>query len=157
MWRSVLMLFCRSEPRPDAVLLVRDLDGYAERLAGIDQIRAGYPWPFALVVATPQPEIEAWEITGHVPRSDAERQRLAAMSAQISFDPTTRSHRLTSHPNDAMTDAKRVLAGLGLDDEGRARCLDDHARLRQRGQGNHLAAFLDEIEARLVPLFGGAR
>ena len=76
MWRSVLMLFCRSEPRPDAVLLVRDLDGYADRRAGIEQVRAGFSWPFVVLAATPQPEIEAY------------LHRVVAMGGGIVMPPT---------------------------------------------------------------------
>ena len=44
----------------------------------------------------------------------------------LSFDPTTQSHRLTSHPNEAATDAKRVLHQLTEDDREReGRCLAD--------------------------------
>ena len=31
MWRKVLMLLCHADPRPDLVVLVRDLDGYPDR------------------------------------------------------------------------------------------------------------------------------
>ena len=41
MWRKVLLRFCHAEPRPQAVVLARDLDGYPERRAGMEQVRSG--------------------------------------------------------------------------------------------------------------------
>ena len=102
-------------------------------------------------MATPQPEVEAWHVSGFVP-DVAEQKRLEALRGELSFDPTTQSERLTSHPNDAPRDAKRVLARLcGADRERQERCLCDRALLRQRGQHNGLAAFLDEVDERIVP------
>jgi hypothetical protein len=117
MWRNVLMLFLRAEPRPDIVVLARDLDGYPDRSAGIDQVRNGLSWPFQIVAATPEPEIEGWMVCGFVPQDDDERARLEQMRRELSFDPTLQSHRLTSHPNHAPTDAKRVLSRLCHDRE----------------------------------------
>jgi len=152
MWRRALMLLCDREPRPDVVVLARDLDGYPERREGIDQVVANLPWPFKITVAAPQPEIEAWFVSGFVPTDAAEKQRLADLSRDLSFDPTLRSERLTSHPNDATTDAKRVLSRLCGDAvERRERCLDDRALLRQRGAANGLSAFLAEVDMHIVP------
>lgn len=157
MWRNVLSLFSRLQPRPEVVVLAHDLDGYAERRAGMEQVRQHVPWPFEVVLATPQPEIEAWLVAGFEPAADDERARLDALRSELSFNPTTASHRLTSHPNDASTDAKRVLAKLVDDDDERGMaCLDDRERLRARGTNNGLAAFLDEVEQRIVPRFGGS-
>src|SRR4051812_43698278 len=112
MWRKVLLLFCHRDPRPDIVVLARDLDGYTDRRDGIEQVCTGLSWPFAIVAATPEPEIEGWIVSGFVPRHDAEQLRLEQLRGELSFDPAIHSHRLTSHPNDASTDAKRVLSRL---------------------------------------------
>lgn len=158
MWRNVLLLFSHLEPRPEIVVIVRDLDGYPERRRGIEQVLRGYEWPFQVVVATPEPEIEAWLIAGFVPQDERERACLKELRRELSFDPTTESHRLTSHPNDALTDAKRVLRTLCRGDEGRwAPCLADEARLRSRGALNGLTDFLDEVDRRIVPRFGAGR
>jgi hypothetical protein len=155
MWRRVLLHFCHVEPRPNLVILVRDLDGYPERWGGLTQVRNGLTWPFAIVVAAPQPEIEAWRVAGFVPNDVRERRELDALKRDLSFDPTTESHRLTSHPNDVATDAKRVLERLcGNDRERRDACLAVHSRLYERGCKNGLAPFLDEIDQCVVPLFG---
>ncbi|HRG95111.1 MAG TPA: hypothetical protein PLR99_02610 [Polyangiaceae bacterium] len=157
MWRAVLMLFCTVEPTPDVVVLARDMDGY-ERREGLDQVRNGIGWPFSIAFAAPEPETEAWLVSGFIPRDDTERAALSALRSELSFDPSTESHRLTSHPNDATTDAKRVLRRLTGDDaERRAACLTNRDVLRARGAKNGLARFLDEIEEHVVPVFGRRR
>ncbi len=155
MWRRVLLRFGHAKPRPELVILVRDMDGYPERLSGLTQVRDGLSWPFKVVVAAPQPEVEAWRVAGFVPSGERERTELDAVRRNLSFDPTKESHRLTSHPNDMARDAKRVLALLcGNDTVRRDDCLKDHSRLLERGSKNGLAAFLHEIDEHIVPLFG---
>ena len=153
MWRKVLLLFLR-EPRPDAVVLARDMDGYLRRRAGMSQVRDGIPWPFKVVIAAAEPEVEAWLVAGFVANGPDEEERLKDVRKVLSFDPTTQSHRLTSHPNDAPTDAKRVLFALCQDDEDRiAACLADRRLLAERGANNGLNQLLDEIEQQIVPIF----
>ncbi|HEU4412870.1 MAG TPA: hypothetical protein VFS43_46950 [Polyangiaceae bacterium] len=158
MWRRVLFSFCHTEPRPEVVILARDLDGYPKRAEGIKQVREGIRWPFRIVVAAAQPEIEAWRACGFTPADERERERLEALRRELSFDPTTQSHRLTSHPNDAPTDAKRVLTRLcdGAPERVDA-CLKDLAALRTRGRLNGAADFLGEIDEHIVPLFSSPR
>lgn len=154
MWRKVLLLFYHCEPRPDVVLLVRDMDGYRDRRDGMEQVRNDLPWPFPVVIAAPEPEIEAWHVAGFVPADAKERNALKGLRQRLSFDPALQSHRLTSHPNDAATDAKRVLDALCGDDlDRRRRCLADLGLLRQRGIANGASAFLDEVEKRVIPAF----
>jgi hypothetical protein len=155
MWRKVLLLFCHCEPRPEAVLLVRDMDGYDDRRRGMEQVRDGIEWPFDIAVAAPQPEIEAWHVSGFVPTNATEHGALEELRRTLSFDPTFESQRLTSRPNDALSDAKRVLRALCGDDHDRRRsCFADPHVLRQRGANNGLNDFLEEIEERLVPMLG---
>lgn len=155
MWRKVLLLFCHRDPRPDVVLLVRDMDGYRDRMKGMKQARDGFEWPFAVVIAAPEPEIEAWHVAGFEAVSTKEREMLEALRRSLAFDPTLEPHRLTSHPNDAATDAKRVLAALcGGNRDRRRSCLADANLLRQRGASNGLTEFLEEVAARVVPLLG---
>ena len=154
MWRRVLLLFCHSKPRPDVVVLVRDMDGYPGRLDGMSQVRDALQWPFKVALATPEPEVEAWRVAGFEAQNPAEANRLAELRKELSFDPPTQSHRLTSHPNDAATDAKRVLERLCEGHLNREdACLADRDVLRQRGAHNGAAAFLDEIDQHIVPLF----
>lgn len=154
LWRDVLTWFRSLKPCPEVVLLVRDLDGASRKRAGILQVRDLMAWPFVVVVATPEPEIEAWVVAGFEPRDDDETAALRSVAAELSFDPTHEPHRLTAHPNDAPRDAKRVLSRLSGDHRDRElECLDDHARLRRRGAATYLPEFLDEVEQRLVPHF----
>lgn len=151
MWRNVLMLFHQLDPRPDVVLLVRDLDGYQKRKQGLDQVRHGFRWDFAVVAATPQPEIEAWYVAGFDPQDGAEERRLGGLRKKLSFDPTKESHRLTARPNNAVTDAKVVLEELCAGDpERELACLDDLSCLRERGRENGLCAFLGEVDEVIV-------
>lgn len=155
MWRRVLLLFCHRDPRPDVVLLVRDMDGYRDRIKGMKQARDGFDWPFSVVIAAPEPEIEAWHVTGFDPVSTKERETLEELRISLSFDPTLEPHRLTSHPNDAVTDAKLVLAALcDGDRDRRLLCIANPSQLRERGAFNGLTEFLAEVDARIVPLLG---
>lgn len=156
MWRKVLAQLVTQRPRPTAVVLVRDLDGRDERREGMEQVRSKLPWPpdMPIVLATPEPEMEAWVISGFVAEDDKERGELERLRQELSFDPTTESHRLTSHPNDASTDAKRVLVALSQGDAAREnRCMADRARLENRGASNHCSVFLAEVRQKIVPRF----
>lgn len=154
MWRKVLLLFCHREPRPDIVVLARDLDGYPDRRDGLEQVCTGLSWPFAIIAATPEPEIEGWIVSGFVPRDEAEQLRLEQLRGELSFDPALHSHRLTSHPNGASTDAKRVLSRLCNGDPEREHACLVRDVLRQRGADNGARAFLDEVDQRVLPVFG---
>lgn len=154
MWRKVLLLFCHAQPRPDLVVLIRDLDGHADRRYGMEQVRDRLPWPFPIVIATPQPEIESWLVSGFMAKNASERIRLDEVHRELSFDPTIESHRLTSHPNTATRDAKRILARLSESDREREiYCLVSRDVLYARGEHNGARSFLDEVEQRLVPSF----
>jgi hypothetical protein len=111
-------------------------------------------WPFPIVVAAPDPEIEAWIVSGFVPGNEDERARLELVRRDLSFDPTLQSHLLTSHPNDAVTDAKRVLSRLCEDDCDREDACLEHGILHERGEDNGARAFLDDVKARVLPIFG---
>lgn len=154
MWRKILLLFCHRDPRPDAVLLLRDLDGYPSRLEGMQQAARELEWPFPIAIGAAQPEVEAWWVSGFTPELPREHSALQALTRELSFDPTRESQRLTSHPNDAPTDAKRVLSRLCGDDPERLdRCLQDRPLLRQRGLHNGLTRSLDELDRHIVPAF----
>lgn len=153
MWRRVLDHFSAIDPRPEVVVLARDSDGQARR-ASIIQVRDGILWPFQVVMAVAIPEVEAWYVSGFEPESPEEKARLERLTQDLSFNPTTQSHRLTSHPNDSMRDAKRVLKELCGTDEARQRtCLLDERRLHNRGKKNGMSEFLDEVAERIVPIF----
>jgi hypothetical protein len=154
LWRKVLLLFCHRDPRPEIVVLARDLDGHPDRRDGIDQVCSGLAWPFAIVAATPEPEIEGWIVSGFTPRGDDERTRLEHLRRELSFDPTVHSHRLTSHPNHVPTDAKRVLSHLCQDDGEREHACLERSVLHERGEHNGARSFLDDVDRRVLPAFG---
>src|SRR5262249_16761363 len=116
LWRRVLILFAVPKPPPDALIVVRDPVGNFTRLEGLDQalaIHAACP----VIVATPHQEAEAWFLAGFIPQGDAEESRLRACTAELGFSPPEEPHRLTAHPNQARTDAKRVLRVLLFDED----------------------------------------
>ncbi len=151
---QVLWRFQERAPPPDIVVLVRDLDGNPARCDGIEQVCQGLPWSFSVIAATPEPEIEAWLISGFVPVTHDEHTRLEQVRHDLSFDPTLQSHRLTSHPNDARTDAKRVLKQLCLEDRAREDACLVRSVLRERGTENGAQRFLDELDRAALPVFG---
>jgi hypothetical protein len=151
-----LILFNRLDPRPDAVVLLRDSDGDLERRAGLDQARDAEPWPFPVVIGFAHTKRECWHLAGFEPKDEEEHQRLTAERQHLGFDPRTHSHELTAkhdEKNDKRS-AKRVLAVLTADDLNReTECLAVLAILYERGEEIGLRAFLQEIDAHLVPLF----
>lgn len=139
----------------DAVLLVRDLDHRPERLDGMLQAIGASRWPFAVLVGWCEPEIEAWKIGCFLPGDAAEHERLTTVRRKLSFCPATEPERLTSTARDSARDAKKIARELF--DEARGwRCLDlPFEVLRDRGRSTGLAGFLDEVDAKLVPLLAG--
>lgn len=134
----------------DAVILgviVRDLDRHPERRAGAEQARDAASCPFAVALGFCVPEAEGWYLCAFEPTSDAERKRLAALTATLGFSPVTEVHRLTSTTAGSPRDAKAILGELCDNDPARRRAgLDapiDH--LRVRGLRSGLADFLDDL------------
>lgn len=155
--RRILLSFEQLTPRPEVVIVARDGDGRAEeRRSGFEQVVQGMPWSFGVILAMPEPESEAWFICGFERMSDEDKMRHTAflLTAELNFNPITEPHRLTSHPNDAPTDAKRVAAALFGDDHGRRNaCLEvPLATLVERGKHAGLARFIDDLRRVLVPL-----
>ncbi|WP_437849716.1 hypothetical protein [Sorangium sp. So ce363] len=155
-----LRCFVARDPQPKAVVLVRDSDGKeAERRQGLEQARQDSPWPFEVLLGIAHPMRECWVLAGFVPKGKQEEASLAALRKELGFDPTARSHELDASSKTAKKSPKRVLECLtGDEHEREARCWTepDLGHLRQRGRDNGLAAFLSEVEARLVPVFADA-
>lgn len=150
MWRRALLAFQAEADPPDIVLICRDGDGYARtRRAGFEQVARDLSWPFDLLLAMPDPEAEAWFVAGFVPADDDEQRALDALTRALSFDPTAQPHRLTAHPNDAPTDAKRVCERLTANAPGRlAACLAGPLdALAARGEAAGLKVFVDDARA----------
>ncbi|MCI0704818.1 MAG: hypothetical protein L0241_27485 [Planctomycetia bacterium] len=151
-----LILFNRLDPRPDAVMLIRDSDDDLERRDGLHQARDAEPWKFKVVIGFAHTKRECWHICGFEPKDEDERQRLENERQHLGFDPRTRSHELTAKhdPKNDKRSAKRVLSVLTADDFDReGECLTAIAVLHDRGEENGLRAFLEELRTILVPMF----
>lgn len=86
-----------------------------------------------------------------IPRRVVRTRRELPNLAWAAGRSTKESHRLTAHPNDAVTDAKVVLEELCAGDpERELACLDDLSCLRERGRENGLCAFLGEVDQVIV-------
>lgn len=156
MAERALVLLATSEGPPGAVILTRDTDKERRRREGYEQARGAQSWPFAVVVGVAETKRECWILAGYEPRNDGERELVARERRELGFDPLSRAELLTASEDGATRDAKRVLAALtGGDTEREDAGLEERplAVLRERGAGSGLAAYLREIEERLVPLF----
>lgn len=152
--RRVLLLFAKLG-MPDLVVLVHDADERPDRREGFEQARSGMPMRERIVIGIANPEREAWVLAGFVPCDEREQSALDSERQRLGFDPTLHPHELRGN---AKRSAKTALANLVGDDERREhRCLTEPplTRLRQRGEHTGLAAFLDEIDERVVTVIGG--
>lgn len=145
-------------PKLDAIVLIQDQDDQPERRQGLEQARAinhgGIPVVVGLAVVTR----EAWVLCGFDAEDETEVARFKAVKARLGFDPCTRSHELTAHKDKTSKRspklALRELTAGDLDRERRCWVNVALPTLRERGVGNGLAAYLDDVRDRLVGLFG---
>jgi hypothetical protein len=154
MARRVLLLFAKLG-MPDLVVLVHDADDRPARRDGFEQARSSTPSPERIVIGIANPEREAWVIAGFEPRDEGEQSALASERQRLGFDPTLHPHELRGN---GKRSAKTALANLVASDDRREhRCLTEPslAHLRQRGEHTGLAAFLDEVDERIVPVISG--
>ena len=102
--------------------------------------------------------LECWVLAGFVAQSKEEQSTLAGLRKDLGFDPTEHSDKLDASKETAKKNPKRVLRSLTDGDRNREeRCWTETEidRLRTRGAANGLAAFLHEIEEKLLPVFAG--
>ena len=143
-----------------SIVLVWDLDEQPdERASGVKAARdEAHCWaPFKIVCGLPDPEREAWVLAGFEPCSDAEQACLERLHRDLGFSPVMHAIRLRTKQEGHARNIKRVLSELTGDDPQReARCWGEPMleTLRARGADTGLAAFIEEIETILVPLFG---
>ncbi len=141
----------------DGILLIRDDDGDRDRGVGLEQARKAVPdLSDRIVIGLAHHKRECWVLGGFVPVDERETTLVAELRKQLSFDPIIESHRLTAKADHEVRSAKRVLGRLTGDDWDRqAACWEQTplVTLRERGEASGLAAFLAEVEGRLVPLF----
>ncbi len=172
-WRHLLLEVLSDAP--DVVLIAKDTDGRPESLDGLRRVARYYAEADSsrvIVVAAPHRDAEGWLVAGFVPTpATHETKTLATVRRDLNFDPTTSPERLTSHPNDAPTDAKRVLRQLlnlapivsmppSPEDCAllQERLLGDLALLRARNAESGLTTFLDDLTHHALPrLFGVLR
>lgn len=138
----------------DVVVLGRDVDGRSKRRDGLRRASRDRKWSFAVLGLLAEPESEAWYVAGFVPTSKGDSEALEAVRARLHFDPTEHPHRLTSTVSEGPKDAKSVCEALiGTDADRRRDCLEaPFERLRRVGAACGIVDFLDDIDARLVPL-----
>jgi hypothetical protein len=151
--RKALLLF-RKFGMPDFVLLVRDADK-STRKAGLEQARKVSLEAEHVVIGVANPEREAWVLGAFVPCDERERRSIASERQRLGFDPTLTPHELGGN---GKRSAKTAHANLLLDDHDREHlCLTEPPleHLRERGQHTGLAAFLDEIDERIVTVVSG--
>lgn len=160
--RKALQMCALMTPRPNAVLLVRDLDNQPrERRVSIEQARKDMNLGnMEVVLALAEAKREAWVLNGFDPRTRAEERKLASLRRELGFDPRAQANQLDAVKHGAKRDAKRVLAGLTAGDATREEACwleTDWTILRQRGTASGLSAFLTDAKDRLVPLITGER
>jgi hypothetical protein len=102
-------------PAGSLIFVLEDTDGKKEK---IEAVKAAHAWfaekprkAKALVVGTPEQDAESWIVAGLAADPNLTDRRKKAKK-QLSFDPCVEPERLTAAPNDALQDAKRVLAFL---------------------------------------------
>lgn len=109
-----------------ALIILRDSDNdrdISKDAAEInDDLRNGQ---LAVAIGVPHRDAEGWLLAGYTPQNKQQGERLVQATRDLHFDPRVEPHRLTAQPNDAATDAKRVVAfilgdGDGLNGKNRA-------------------------------------
>ncbi len=145
-------------PELEAVVLIRDQDDQEDRREGLDQARREDHEGLVIVVGFAIPEREAWVICGFEPQDPSEQLLLDDERQTLGFNPCERSEELTAgKDNNAKRSPKRVLRALtGGVFERERQCWNTTplATLRERGSGNGLGQYLDEVRTRLAPLIG---
>jgi hypothetical protein len=155
--RAIAYVRKRFDP-VDAILLIRDLDDQPQRRQGLEQARDASQH-VTVVIGAANAERECWVLSGFVPETDEETEKLESERQALGFHPCEQSHCLTAGKNDrAKRSPKRVLAILTAGNRERERrCWVDTRLtvLRDRGQQNGLADYLKDAKDRLVPLIAG--
>lgn len=155
--RRAILALERLHPDLSAIVLLRDADRSPERRLGLEQARDLVRHRARVIIGLADPNREAWVISGFEPKSPQEQQRLDSECQRLKFDPRTCSERLNASGADEDRNAKRVLAALTQEDsERQAECwrVTPLDILRQRGAGNGLKHYFDDLQHHLVPLFG---
>lgn len=154
--RACFALYANEESPPNVVIIIRDTDRDPSRAVGFQQARDAGRWPFECILASCDPEIEAWLIVAWEPDDEDEIERYSAIVAQLTFDPVQHPNRLTSTGGRAERDVKTVLSALIA--SGRA--ADERwsttplARLELRGVPSGLTSTIRALRQVLPRLLG---
>lgn len=159
--RKALIVCALRQPRPDVLLLVRDMDQQPnERRRSLHAVRDEISLStMKVVLALPRAKREAWALAGWQAQSAAEEKAFAEVRGELSFHPCQNSEQLDAAEHGATRDAKRVLGRLtkgSVERESKCWLETPWAVLRASGQGNGLADFLSEVKEILVPAIVGA-
>ena len=137
MLRSLVILFYEAQPRPDVLLVLIDTDGDLRRQESARHVLAHVNTPeLPVVFGLTHQDGECWLLAGTAPDTPETQQRWVSARTVLGFDPSREPERLTARPNDAVTDAKRVLRFL---------LLGEGARLAQ-GIPDSTAPAIDEAD-----------
>lgn len=155
--RRAIHVLKATVPPLDVVILIRDSDGQVGRRRGLEQARTDHPHVSIGIADT---KMECWILAGFDAISSDEMAAYDTVYQELSFCPVRESQRLRASDDRDARSAKRVLVRLlGSDPVRKRRCWMQTAisDLRGRGQENGLAAFLDEIQTRVLPLLESAQ
>lgn len=158
--RRAIWVMRSMDTMPAGLLLIRDSDGDEARRLGLCQAReAAAGAPPTVVIALAHTKRECWVLAGFDPRDESERKALDELRRELGFNPTLHSERLVARHDDDRRSAKRVVARLCGDLDREQGCLTGTSleTMRSRGTNNGLAAFMQEIRERIVPLFDATR
>ncbi|MFN0051404.1 MAG: hypothetical protein ACKV0T_04390 [Planctomycetales bacterium] len=159
--RRAIQYVLRVFENVDAILLVRDLDDQPERQQGLEQARRADHSGTSIILAVANTERECWVLCGFVPKDEFEERLLQRERQELGANPCLRSEELTACKDDsALRSPKRVLKVLTGDDWERQReCWKDTSLdlLKERGIGNGLTSYLEEIKVNLAPLISGLK
>lgn len=159
MFRAVFLLFAEEDVPPEALVVHRDTDGKGpERRRGFE-LAAAREWPFAAVLAFPDPEMEAWLVATWSAEDDGDRRAHEAVRERLGFDPILEPHRLTSGRKTDKRDSKKALDQLCAQGRSAADRWEtlEMDQLTRAATTCGLTDFLRGVVDVLVPLVSGVR
>jgi len=157
------ILLAERENKLWGLILMVDLDRESERRTTLMNLRENAATQaFEILLATPNPEREAWVLHGFEPANEREKRKLQALKRSLGFDPRFEPQKLRDDARRAATrrDIKQVLDHLvDSDRERERRCWEETSldALDARGEASHLREFLVEIRDGLLPKIVGGK
>lgn len=148
---AVAQHFHRHEKEIAAVAIHRDIGDSHNRAEQFPQAREDSHTEFAVLMALPNRETEAWLLNGFEPATSAERKLLKDKRSELKFCPCAQAHTLGGR-GDAR-DPKTVLKQLTRNKKRATACWQQTplTTLKENGQHSGLTEWLDEVESRLLP------